>query len=355
MENFKQMITSIDLNDLLKIFDYQIATAILIFFFVFRNIFSKILIKIYYTIIKSKKQPKDSSMYKPLKVFFVLLGIFCMIHILPVNAQTMSILNELFKIVIIYYSTKAFVTLIDDKSIVMKKIFKDPENKTVNKFLCKVIRTVVWVAFGFVVLKEIGIDLTTFVAALGIGSAAIALAAQDLVKSLISGVSILTDKPFVIGDWVEVGQYQGTVVDITFRSVRIKSYDNAVVTIPNSTITSDYVVNWNRLNSRRFDCILNLGLDTPSDKIRKIVKEIKLTLQNNPDVIKETVQVNFDAISKYSCDIKIYLYVNIADYAEFLKAKQDILCSLVFLAEKENIDFAYPSQTLYVKGKEVIG
>lgn len=356
MDNIKQMITSIDLDNLLKIFDIQISIAILIFFVLFKGIFSRILIKIYYIFSKNKKNPKDSSMYKPLNTFFVCLGIFCTINILPISKQVLYILNKIFKIIVIYFITKAISTLITEDSTWFKKVFKKSENKAVDRFICKIIRGILWIIFLFIVLNELGYTnvssaLGGLVTGLGIGSAALALAAQDFVKSLLSGATILTDKPFIIGDWIEVGQYQGTVVDITFRSTRIKSFDNAVITIPNSTITSDYVINWNRLTSRRFDCVLNLSLDTPTDKIRKIVKEIKLTLENNPNVIKGTVQVALDAISNYSSDIKIYLYVNEAEYVKFLKVKEDILCSLLFLAEKENIELAYPSQTVFVRGK----
>ena len=221
-------------------------------------------------------------------------------------------------------------------------------------FLCQIAKFIIWIIYLFIIFAEMGYakDLSGLVTALGVGSAAIALAAQDLVKSLISGVTILTDKPFVIGDWIEVDQYQGTVIDITFRSTRIKSYNNSVVTIPNSVITSAYVINWNRLTSRRFECILNLSLETPSEKIKKVVKEIKVVLENDPKVIKETIQVSLINITAYSNDIKIVLFLKEAEYVPFLKAKQDVLCSLLFLVEKENIDLAYPTQTLYVKRKE---
>lgn len=355
MENFKQMLLSIDINNLLKIFDIQIAIAVLLVFVVFRNAFSKLIIKIYYKIIKSKKIPKESAMYKPLKIFFVFLGVVCMVNILPTSKQFLYIMNKLFEVVIIYYITKAITTLITIDSPLLKKFFKTSSNKAVDKLVCTLIRLFIWMVSICIALNELGFKLKDFsilVTGLGIGSAAIALAAQDLVKSLLSGFSILTDKPFVIGDWIEVGQYQGTVIDITFRSTRIKANNNAVVTIPNSTITSEYVVNWNRLTSRRFDCVLGLSLETPSEKIKKIVKQMKVVLENDPLVIKGTVQVNFDAISASSSDIKIFLYVNVADYNAFLKAKQDILCSLLFLIEKENIELAYPTQTLYVKRKE---
>lgn len=352
MENLKQMISSIDLNNLLKIFDIQIAIAVLLFFVIFRTVFSRILIKIYYKIIKSKKNPKDSSMYRPLNIMFILIGIYCMIKVLPTSAQTLKIMNQIYKLVIIYYALKILTSLISADSIFFKKFFKDPTNKTVNMFLCQIAKFIIWIMYIFIIVAEIGYDLSGLITALGVGSAAIALAAQDLVKSLISGVTILTDKPFVIGDWIEVDQYQGTVIDITFRSTRIKSFNNSVVTIPNSVITSSYVINWNRLTSRRFECILNLSLETSSEKIKKIVKEIKVVLENDPKVIKETIQVSLIDITAYSNDIKIVLFLRESEYEKFLKAKQDVLCSLLFLVEKENIDLAYPTQTLYVKRKE---
>lgn len=357
MAEIKEWLTSINLEDLLKLFDLQIALAVFILFFMFRNLFSKLIIKIYYKIIKSKKNPKDSTMYKPLKKFFILFGLFCTTHILPLDKQFLYLINKVFEVIIAYYITKAITTLITEDSIIMKNIFKDTSDKAVNKFICKMIRVFIWIIFVFVVaaILELKLDgLGALVTGLGIVSAATALAAQDLVKSMLSGAAILTDKPFVIGDWIEVEQFQGTVIDITFRSTRIKAYNNAVVTIPNSLITSSYVVNWDRLTSRRFDCILTLSWDTTSEKVKKIVKEMKLILQNDPEVIKETVEVSLNNITAYGSEIKIYLYIREADYSKYLKAKQDILCSLLYLIEKENVDLAYPSQTLYVKGKEEI-
>lgn len=354
MENFKQMISSINLNDLLKIFDIQIAIAVLLFFVIFRTVFSRILIKTYYKIIKSKKHPKDSSMYRPLNIMFILIGVYCMIKILPTSAQVLYIMNKIYKLVIIYYVFKIITSCINSDSVFLKKFFRDPTNQTVNVFMCKIAKFIIWIVYFFIVMSELGYgqQLTALFTTLGVASAALALAAQDLVKSLISGVSILTDKPFVIGDWIEVDQYQGTVIDITFRSVRIKAFNNSVVTIPNSVITSSYVINWNRLTSRRFECVLNLSLETPSEKIKKIVKEIKVVLENAPKVIKETIQVSLINITAYSNDIKIVLFLREAEYVPFLKAKQDVLCSLLFLVEKENIDLAYPTQTLFVKRKE---
>ena len=352
IEGLKNALTSINLDSLLKLFDFQIAICVLLIFVIFRSLFSKIIIKIYYKLIKSNKNPKESTMYKPLNIFFILLGIFCMINILPTSKFLLSILNQLFAVVAIYFVTKAISTLITEDSVIGKRYFKNSKNTAVNKFVCKIARFILWFISFVISATVLGFDLSIFsglVAGLGIASAGAALAAQDIVKSILSGMAILSDKPFVIGDWIEVDKYQGTVIDITFRSTRIKSYDNSVITVPNSTITSNYVVNWNRLTSRRLDCILNLSLDTTSEKIKKVVKELKLVLQNDPKVIKETVEVVFNAISPTSCELKIYLYVRESEYAKFLQAKQEILCSILNVFEKENIDLAYPTQTLYLK------
>ena len=109
MEKLKEILASIDLNNLLKIFDIQIAIGILVFFVILRSVFSKVVIGIYYKLTKSKKNPKNSSMYKPLNIFFILLGIFFAINILPTSKKLLSILNDIFKIIVIFYITKAIL------------------------------------------------------------------------------------------------------------------------------------------------------------------------------------------------------------------------------------------------------
>lgn len=355
MEGIKEILASIDINNLLKIFDIQIALAVFAIFLVGRKVFSTIIIKLYYKITKCNKVAKESSMYKPLNTFFLFLGICISVNFLPIGTQAIYVINKVFKILLIFLVFKSISTQITPDSVFLKNFFKEPGNKAINNFICKFIRVFLWMIFFVIFVNELGYNLdglSGLVTGLGIGSAAIALAAQDLVKSLISGVVILTDKPFVIGDWIELGTYQGTVIDITFRSTRIQSFNNSIVTIPNSIITTEYVINWNKLKSRRFDCILNLSLNTTAEDIKSIVKKIKVVLENNSEVIKDTVQVSFNEISNCSSDIKIFLFVKRTDYAEFLKVKQDILCDLLEVIERENVELAYPTQTVYLKKEE---
>ncbi len=360
MEQIKQFINSISTANLLKIFDVQVALAVFIVICIFKSFFSYVIIKLYYMITKNPKNPKNAILYRSFNTFFVILGLFLAVRIgtksFAENSydvrQMVYVANKLFKIICFYYITKVFTTAISADSIIIRRLFTDPTNKTVNTFICKIIRAVCWIILIFIVIAEFGYDLSGLLTALGLGSAAIALAAQDVVKSLLSGAMILTDKPFTIGDWIEVGDFQGTVIDISFRSVRIKALNNTVINIPNSTITSSYVVNWNRLTSRRFECILALSLETTSDEIKRVVNSMRLVLQENEYVIKETVLVNLHEITQTSSNIKIALYVNVQTLSRYLKLKQELLCSLLEVIAKENIELAYPTQTLYLRKDE---
>ena len=353
MIKITELLSNINLNSLMKIFNIQIAIAIVVISFLFRNVLARVIIRIsYYITKKEKTEPKESEMYPVLRKMILMVGIYISLTILPKGERFTYIVNETFKVIVILFITKFITTLVNKDSKYLKKLLNKSDNSTVNDFLCKFIKTFIWITSIFIIFSEIGIDLSGLVTGLGIGSAAIALAAQELVKNLISGASILTDKPFVIGDWIEVGTFSGTVVDITFRSTRIKTINNTLITIPNSVITSEYVINWNTLKSRRLDLVLNLELNTTTDKIKKIIKEIKLVLVTNPHVIEDTIQVNFAEIGSCSSDIKMFMYVNETNYIKFLNIKEEILCSLLELIEKENIELAYPTQTVYLRNEE---
>lgn len=350
MNKIAELLTKIDLNSLITIFDIQIALAIIIISFLFKSVISKFIIKIVYIFSKHEKtNVKNSKMYAPLKRMVLYVGIYIALRIIPTSKQIAYYLNEIFKVITIIFITKGITSIMTKDSKLFKRILNISEDDTVNDFFCKLFRLLTWIVSIFIIMTELGFNLTGLATGLGIVSAVIALAAQELVKNLLSGFSILTDKPFVLGDWIEVGEYAGSVIDISFRSTRIKTTNNSIITIPNSIIASEYVINWNRLKSRRLDLILSLNLNTPTEKIKKTIKEIKLVLKNNPKVIEDTVQVHFDQIDNSSNKIKIFLYINETEYLKFLNAKQEVLCSLLTLIEKENIELAYPTQTIYVK------
>ena len=337
------------IRNLFTTFSIQMALSIILVVFIIKELLTKFVLKIWKTISKGEFEIKEHPMFGTLNSFWIFLSIFVAMNIIPFNERIMGIWSQIAKILIILFVTKLLTVVISKDSKIMQKTIAKSQNETVNIFVCKIAQVVIWIASIFIIIKQLGYDLTGLAAGLGIGSIIISLAAQDTVKSLLSGVVIFTDKPFEIGDWVEIGQFQGTVIDISFRSTRLKSYDNTIITIPNSVVTTEYIKNWNKLKSRRFDCVLNVEKEVSIEKIKKLISQIKLVLKEHPKVKKDTVQVFFSDICSYGNDIKIFLYVNETTYIAFAKVKEELYYELLKILEKENVELAFPTQTIQVK------
>ncbi len=334
-----------------KVFDVQIAIVIIIIAFATKAVFAKLVIKIFYKILKVKKKATESDMYSTLKYMYLFAGIYLATKILPLGNETFLVARKgLSEAIVILFIAKIIntVVLVKDSKLFTKSK-KNANNDAFNDFICKIIRFIVWIIAVYIIFYRWGIDLSGLVTGLGIGTVVISLAAQDTVKSLLSGATILTDKPFVIGDWITVGDYSGTVIDITFRSTRIKCLDNSIVTIPNSIITTDYIANWSNLTSRRFECELSIDRNTPTDKINKLIKELKVVICSKDFVRADTVYVGFNKINTYSSDLKIFLYVNETNYNKFLKLEEELNCEFLKVLEKENVELVYPTETVHIK------
>lgn len=201
------------------------------------------------------------------------------------------------------------------------------------------------------ILSDLGYNMGGLVTGLGLGSAVVALAAQDFVKSIIGGMQIVADKPFEIGDFIEVGEFSGTVTEITYRSTRIRATNNSIIAVPNSVIVTEYVKNWSRLENRRLDIELRIDLNTSKEKIYRVVSKLRTMLKADENVIEDTVIVHLDKILPDANTIMIAVYVDTAEYLEFLKIKERINCNILDLLERENVDLVYPTQRIFQEKK----
>ena len=351
MDNFMVNISREELLHLIQVFDIQIAIVIVLLAYLTRNIISKLIVKIYDFITNRKEKAQNSEMYEPIKLMYMFMAIYLAVKILPISTKMSIIMTSLLKSALVIFATNIINSTIFVKDSRFFKKRNKGRSETVSNFICKLCRIIAWIVSIYIILVVIlgFTQINGLVTGLGVGTVVISLAAQDTVKSLFSGISILSEKPFVIGDWIGVGDYTGTVIDISFRSTRIRCADNSIITIPNSTITSEYVINWNKLKSRRFDCTLNLEMkDLTPDKIKNIIKELKVVICAKDYVQRDTVYVGFNSISDYSYDIKIFVYVTETNYLKFLKIKEDLNCEFINVLAKENVELAFPTQTLNV-------
>lgn len=339
-----------------KIVDILIAIMIMIIFSIFSSLLSYCIIKMFKKSEKDKEKIKGNAFYLPLKILFVFIGLYIAIFILNLPETVMAIWRKIFKVVVIGLIANGLVNLVDPKSEIAKKLRKKDEtkeDKTIANFTGRILKYIIYIFAGYFIIVEIvGYDISGLVAGLGIGGAIIALAAQDVVKSLISGMSILADKPFLVGDFIEVEENQGTVIDISFRCTKIKTTNNTIITLPNSNLTGTAVINWSRLKQRRYSMNLKLPLDTNSEVMETVVNRIRFVLESNENIVPNSVEVHFDTIDQTGNNIFIYLYTEIIDYVEFLKFREEVNNQILKVLESENVKLAYPTQNVYIMSEK---
>ena len=340
----------------IKFADVVFAICIIVLFKLLSGSISYGIIKLLKMKVKKGREIKESAFYYPLKVFISILGFYIAIYFLktPLNlsAKVMGIVNKAFSIISIIIFARGLAKSFVPGSALVYKMIKATEKEEVDtsfNFLLKIIRFVIYVIAIFLIITELGINLNGLIAGFGITGLIVTLAAQDTAKNLFGGVVIFLDKHFVVGDWIQFDKYEGTVEDITFRSTRIRTFENSVVNVPNSVLSNTSINNWSRMEKRRFKCTLCLELDTPLEKVQRLAKRIEEMLIKHDDIIDESVIVKFESISDNGIDLLIYSYTNSVDYASFLEEKQKINFMLMKLLAEEKIELAYDTKTVYVK------
>jgi len=218
-------------------------------------------------------------------------------------------------------------------------------------------------------LSHFGISITAIMSTLGIGGLAFALAAKDTLSNLFGGITILFDDVYRMGDWVKIGDVEGTVAEIGLRSTTIRTFDNALITIPNTQVSISSVKNWNRrVVGRRIKLYIGVTYESDMGDIRQALIDIRNMLQHHPGIanptqkhsvgrrhfklssqedtqgIKATQLVFMDRYNDFSIDILVYCFSKTVDWAEWLAVKEDVLFKIAEILQKNNLEFAYPTQ-----------
>jgi len=333
------------------IIDIEVAAIVILVFKIISSWIAYFVIKIF-NMKKKKDQIKKNSFYKPLKHFVSILGIYLSIYLLQLPVSIMDIITKIFKLIVILLVANGFANALTPQSTFFRKLQASDKyngNDASITFICRAIKIVVYIIAGFLIITELGYNIGSLVTALGIGSVVIGLAVQDLAKSVIAGMTILFDKPFVVGDFVEVATFTGTVEDISFRSTKIRTADHTVLSIPNNIIAEKEIVNYAKMEKRRYKFDLILTYDTSLEKVEQTISKIKLMLQSHPNVIKDSEQVHLEKIAEDGIGITVYFYTDIIAYTDYLDFKEQINLAVLDILEKENVALAYNTKTVYIK------
>lgn len=338
MDKLTTLIEQIKSIPISTLIDIGIALIIVLVFGMFSGFFSYTIIKMFHIKVKDKKKLKKVPYYKPIKMFFTVLGIYLGLCVINIPIEAMLVITRLFKVIIIFLIANIIANIFsrdsDFVSKVQKKCKIDASDTKMN-FVLKTVRVVVYIVAGLIAITALGFNINGIIAGFGVGGLILTLAAQDTAKNLFGGLVLMIDKPFAIGDWIEIKTFEGIVEDLTFRSTRIRTFDNSIVNIPNAVLSNEYIVNWSKMEKRRFKLNLKLPLDTPMEVVQRISSKIYFMLINHPSVINEDTYVKFDEIKDDGMNLKIYAFTNSIDYESYLNAKEQINKNIMEILEHE--------------------
>ncbi len=352
MEQFIKWIQGITA---VEIADMMIAIGIILFFRIFSSSLAYIIIRMFKIKEKKGKKIKESVFYQPIKVFFVILGFYLAIIFLKQPLKiTDKIINVVYKAFIIISTiafARGFATSFKPKASFYQKMKEKTSQKVEDSmfdFALKIIRGVIYIIAGFIIITALGIRLDGLIAGLGVGGVILTLAAQDTAKNLFAGLTIFLDKPFMVGDWIQVDTFEGTVEDITFRSTRIRTFENSLVNIPNSFISNTSITNWSKMEKRRYKTNLCVELNTPLEKLERFKKRVENMLQEREAIYDDSIVVKFDNIMENGLNVLICSYTNSVDYTSYIAQREDINYKIMKILQEENIKLAYQTQTIHM-------
>ncbi len=335
---------------------YKWFLALLVFFtfLLLRKLFTIIVLKSLKKFAEKTKTEIDDKILrifvKPVRFLFIVAGIFFSLSILGLKGEvSQHIIRSLFIFTlfwILYNSIHVF-----EKNIYhLTENFGKSVSREIGNFIIKSIKAFVLILGAVAILQEWGINVTAFIASLGLGGLAFALAAKDTAANLFGGLSIIADKALKIGDWVKIGSVEGVVEDIGIRTTKIRSFQKSLITVPNSYIANNPIENFSRRSIRRIKMVIGITYDTPRENLLAIVNDIREMLKNHPNISKDqTLLVFFDEFGDSSLNIFIYCFTNTAVWTEYMSIKEDINLKIMEIVEKYGSSFAFPSRSIYIE------
>ncbi|MGG1397948.1 mechanosensitive ion channel family protein [Bacillus salipaludis] len=332
-----------------------ISIGILLLFILFRNLFTKYVFQLILKL--AKKTPTDFitqiclSFERPLGWFFIIFGLYLAMDYFPYIDQHNTFFLKFLRSMVIVLITWGLFNLSSPTSGILISVNEKINNKIdliLIPFISRAIRVIMLAISLSIIGQEFDYDVNGLVAGLGLGGLAFALAAKEAVGNLIGGIVIVTEKPFSIGDWILTPSVEGIVEDINFRSTKIRTFSQALVTVPNATLANEAITNWSRMGKRRITFHLGLNYRTTKEQIQRVVNRMEYMLNNHEDIHPETVMVAFDHYNESSLDVLVYFFTNSTVWAEHVKIKHEINLEIMGILEDEGVEIAFPSRTIYV-------
>ena len=336
--------------------DIIISLIIFLLFYLLRRLIARFILNRLSRIVTKTTTKIDDAVIEvldgPLKFFPVVIGFFIASSYLELSKENQDFIDLLNRSLITIFIFWLLHQLIIPFSFVIKN-FESKLSKPLVDWTLKGLKILVIVLGAVAILELWGIRVGPVIAGLGLFGVAVALGAQDLFKNLISGIMILMEKRFTVGDVILVsGEVEGVVEQIGFRSTLVRRFDSTPVMVPNYKFAEQSVTNFTRRHHRRIRWLIGLEYRTDIDQLRNIRNEISALIKNENDFAKNdnaSFYVRIDSFSESSIDMLVQAFTVTNDWGEYLKIKEDLAVKIIEIVEKNKAGFAFPSQAIYVE------
>ena len=325
------------------------------------------------SILFNLKEAINSPLIYSLYLFSIQLSIFIIVKDQNLINAIMPWINTIY-IALLTWAVYAILNIAIN--IYAQNLLERYQNvrKEMIVFILKIIKVVLIIFVVLFLFTQLGLDVKAILASLGVGGIAIALAAKDTLANFFASLNIMTDNSFSQGDWIKTNDFEGTVVDIRMRTTRIRTFDNAMITVPNSQIANAHILNWSkRIIGRRIKMNISITYESKMEDILNLKRDIYDMLSNHPKIatnqninisrtrafeaikredlegIKNTLLVFIDEYSSSSIDILVYCFSKSPNWEDWLITKEEVIVEISKLVEKNNCEFAYPAQTIFLK------
>jgi MscS family membrane protein len=358
VENFLTLFAEVWNKGILgiDIFQILIGLGIFLIFLLFRGFISKIIINRLKKIAKKTTNKLDDTFVKamegPARFFPIVIGFFIASYYLEFSPESQSFIDNVNKsliTILIFWLIHQFIQPVSYLLGGLEKLL----TKELIGWIVKAFKILIVILGAAAVLELWGIKIGPIIAGLGLFGVAVALGAQDLFKNLISGILVLVEKRFKVGDWIIVEDIiEGIVERIGFRSTVVRKFDKSIAIIPNFQFAENAVINISETTNWIISWVITLQYNTTVEQLKKIRDEIEKYVITHKD-FKTSLghAVRVDKFSDSSIDMYIRCFTVTDDWDEWLAVKEKLAIEIKQIVEKNNASFAFPSQSIYVEKK----
>jgi MscS family membrane protein len=358
LNNFSDLFLSVWSKGIrgVDIFQILIGIGIFFIFLIFRGIISKVIIKRLQAIAKRTTNKLDDTFVKamegPARFLPIVLGFFIASYYMSFGDDARAVVDTINRTLITILIFWLIHQIVEPISYILSGLDKMLTRELIG-WIIKSLKILIFILGLAAVLELWGIKIGPIIAGLGLFGVAVALGAQDLFKNLISGILVLVEKRFKIGDWILVeGIIEGIVEKIGFRSTVLRKFDKSLAIIPNFQFAENAVINISETTNWRIDWAITLQYDSTVDQLKKIRNEIESHIKKSDDFDNAVgIAVRVEKFSDSSIDMRVRCFTTSNSFSTWLEVKEKLAIEIKQIVEGNNAAFAFPSQSIYVEKK----